>query len=163
MSESVGDFYSISIPDFENAPSKIREYKILEMVDRGNFISLLARGFAVSQGVPVCHQMFMEFIASKTGFDYKETISNFFVAGGWNCLNKDEKKLFLEKFEGVDTSGHKINIHEMKNSLNDQLSRLIFGGSGVDMAIINSWSYDDLMVNIQRKVIEEKEKRKMQN
>lgn len=121
-----------------NIDDLITRYISPTKVERNNFTAMLIRSFAISHGLAGRQYVYFEWLQYHSGFDYLDTFSNFYWAGGWNSLHKQEQSMFLHYFHKVgkhavqkDSPDIKTFIETPYIGLKDQID-MLFEINGVD-------------------------------
>ncbi len=93
--------YHIPVDEFKRQDFVFVPYRLGDRVSRENFSSFLILSFALSRGKPKAQVLFFLLVDKVTGFDYKNTLTNFFTAGGWSALLPAERQKMVNVFCGA--------------------------------------------------------------
>jgi len=103
--EAEGGLYSISVDEFLGpAPMNPQLYNARDpsqRVTRDTFMSMWTDSFGKSRGRESPQYLFLEWLMSNNGHDYRTSLGNLSEAGGWECLSREEQNMFVSAVSRV--------------------------------------------------------------
>lgn len=94
--------YSLSAEVFKETPTEIINYQQGDRINRANFIPYLISSFGFSLGVPQAQQEYLRWKEIHEGFDWSDSIKNFFEAGGIDITTDSERGMIINRFRQVE-------------------------------------------------------------